>query len=215
LGTNQDTPTTVDATAIAPTGPPLIVGGIDSNPEAAETTGTGMRLGVMDKDAAIRAERQARSDARALETFVAQQTANADYAAAVVEAQLADRPAPAPPAPVITAPAPTAAPTPVPDEAPVPDDTGGGGGGNGRTLYQKLDDIAECESGRNPDAYNPEGPWYGAFQFRRDTWRSYGGGRGDIRDYTYGQQREVAASLARDRGFAGSWPTCAARYGYA
>ena len=75
-----------------------------------------------------------------------------------------------------------------------------------------------CESGQNPRAYNPQGPWWGAFQFHFDTWRSYGGGgnRGqDILEYSYEQQRSIAANLAQARGFAGSWPSCAARYGYA
>jgi hypothetical protein len=71
-----------------------------------------------------------------------------------------------------------------------------------------------CESGKNPDAYNPRGPYYGAFQFHRETWRTWGGGPGDIRDYSYNEQRRVAANLASARGFAGSWPTCADRLGY-
>jgi len=36
----------------------------------------------------------------------------------------------------------------------------------------------------------------------------------DILTYSYSQQREIAANLAQARGFAGSWPTCSARYGY-
>lgn len=208
LGTDQDAPTTVNASALAPTGPPLVVGGIDNNPTAAATAGSGMRMGVLDKDAAIREERQNRADGRALRALAAQQTAILEFAAAVADAQAAADTAP----PLDLSPL-VAAPTP----------TGGGGGGNpvpnhdDDPLYVKLDNIATCESGQNPRAYNPDGPWYGAFQFRFDTWQSYGGGgrRGqDIFNYSYREQREVAANLARARGFAGSWPTCAARYGY-
>ena len=212
LGTDQDAPTTVNAAALAPTGPPLVVGGIDNNPTAAETAGSGMRTGVLDKDAAIREERQNRADGRALRALAAQQAAILDYAAVVADAQAAADTAPPPDlSPLVAVPTPTQG--------------GGGGGGGGNPvpnhdddpLYVKLDNIATCESGQNPRAYNPDGPWYGAFQFRFDTWQSYGGGgrRGqDILDYSYREQREVAARLARARGFAGSWPTCAARYGY-
>ena len=165
-----------------------------------------MRLGVLDKSAAREEQREAAAarEAAAFETFArAQAQAIADYAAAVAAAAEA----PSSPPPVYVPPS--------------NDDGnsggGGGGGGGGGSLYEKLDDIATCESGRNPRAFNPEGPWYGAFQFRFDTWQSHGGGgnRGqDILDHNYEQQREIAANLARARGFAGSWPTCAARYGY-
>ncbi|HEY5886526.1 MAG TPA: transglycosylase family protein [Acidimicrobiales bacterium] len=211
LGTDQDAPTTVNASALAPTGPPLVVGGIDNNPTAAETAGSGMRTGVLDKDAAIREERQNRADGRALRALAAQQADILEFAQAVADNQAAaDTAPPLDLSPLVAAPTPT---------------RGGGGGGGGNPvpnhdddpLYVKLDNIATCESGQNPRAYNPDGPWYGAFQFRFDTWQSYGGGgrRGqDIFNYSYREQREVAANLAQARGFAGSWPTCAARYGY-
>jgi hypothetical protein len=214
LGTDQDAPTTVNASALAPTGPPLVVGGIDNNPTAAETAGSGMRTGVLDKDAAIREERQNRADGRALRALAAQQADILEFAQAVADNQAAaDTAPPLDVSPLIA--------------APTPNRGGGGGGGGGGgnpvpnhdddPLYVKLDNIATCESGQNPRAYNPDGPWYGAFQFRFDTWQSYGGGgrRGqDIFNYSYREQREVAANLAQARGFAGSWPTCAARYGY-
>jgi len=199
LGSNQEAPTTVETADIGLTGPP-VVGGIDLNPAAAETAGSGMRLGVLDKDAALQAQREAARarDAAAFAAFAeAQAQAIADYAAAVAAAQASN-----------DAPDPVYVPPPN-------DDGGGGGGGGGGSLYEKLDNIAQCESGGNPRAYNQEGPWYGAFQFRQDTWLSYGGGPGDIRNYSYEQQRSIAANLAQARGFAGSWPHCAAQYGYA
>ena len=58
FGSNQAAPTTVEVADIGLTGPP-VVGGIDLNPAAAETAGSGMRLGVLDKDAALREQRQA------------------------------------------------------------------------------------------------------------------------------------------------------------
>ena len=198
LGSNQASPTTVEVADVGLTGPP-VVGGIDFNPAAAETAGSGMALGVLDKDAALEEQRRAAQarDAAAFAAFAeAQAQAIADYAAAVAAA--AEEPS-----------------SPPPVYVPPPNDDGnGGGGGGGGSLYEKLDNIAMCESNQNPTAYNPQGPWYGAFQFRRDTWESYGGGPRDIRTYTYGQQRSIAANLAQDRGFAGSWPHCAAQYGY-
>jgi hypothetical protein len=203
LGSNQEAPTTLETAAIAPTGPPLL-GDPDPAPDPVEDEPSGprMRLGVLDKGAAIEEQRQA-EEARALREYAAaQDAAIAEYADALATARAAAEEPP-----------PSSAPPPPPSTPPppVPNDDGGGGG----SLYAKLDNIATCESGRNPRAFNPQGPWYGAFQFRKDTWRSSGGGPGDIRDYSYTQQREIAANLARARGFAGSWPSCAAQYGYA
>ena len=35
--------------------------------------------------------------------------------------------------------------------------------------------LARCESGLNPNAYNPAGPYYGLYQFDQGTWQSNGG----------------------------------------
>lgn len=206
LGTGQDAPTTVSAAAVAPTGPP--VDALEHNPTAAEAASPSMRLGVPDKASAIRAERQARAEARARQEIAAAQAAAiAEYAAAVEAAPPVDV------APTAPAPAPRSDP-PAADDGGGDGGGGGGGSGGGGSLYERLDDIARCESGMNPRAFNPAGPWYGAFQFRRDTWLRSGGGPGDIRDYSYEEQREVAANLVRSAGFAGSWPSCAAQFGY-
>jgi hypothetical protein len=211
LGSNQDDPASAETEALAVTGPPLVGAVPEETPTAFEGANPGMRLGILDKDEAIRAERQARADARALRALAEQQADIYEYAAALADAQQAAAAAAGPP---------TSGPAPTTTGG---DDGGGGGGGvtvpppsNGGSLYAKLDNIATCESNQNPRAYNPQGPWWGAFQFHFDTWKSYGGGgrRGqDILNYSYQEQREIAANLASARGF-DSWPSCSARYGY-
>ncbi|MGH8938088.1 MAG: ubiquitin-like domain-containing protein, partial [Actinomycetes bacterium] len=47
--------------------------------------------------------------------------------------------------------------------------------------------LAECESGGNPDAYNPAGPYYGLYQFSESTWQSVGG-TGVASDHGSGEQ---------------------------
>jgi len=42
--------------------------------------------------------------------------------------------------------------------------------------------VARCESGFNPRAYNPAGPYYGLFQFLMSTFRATPYGGGDIYD---------------------------------
>jgi len=225
LGSNQEDPVETAEEAgdqLHVTGPPLVPETPVTDAPVVAADDPTMRLGVLDKDAARQEERRARADAEALRILVAQQAAAYEFAAALADADAAA----AEPGPT-TAPAPTTAPDPTPAPG------GGGGGGGNRPpppppnndddpFYVKLDNIATCESGRNPRAYNPNGPYWGAFQFHVDTWASHGGGgsgtprqRGEyILDRSYNQQREIAANLARARGFAGSWPTCAARYGY-
>jgi hypothetical protein len=207
LGTNQDDPATIEAAAIAPTGPPLgVTDGIMANPEAAETADPGLHLRVLDKDAAIaeqRAERAAAREAAAAEA--AQTAAILEFAAALAESEAAPAPEPAP----APAPAPAIDPAPAPTSAPAP----AGGGGAGLSMSEKLDRIAQCESGGNPRAYNPQGPWFGAWQFSRPTWNRMGGGPRDIRSYSYAQQKVVAERLVRSDGW-DSWPSCSAQLGY-
>jgi len=203
FGSGQEAPTTLRTGPVAATGPPLALGGIDGNPAAAAAAGPSLRIGILDKSAAIRAQ-VARADAAALrELAAAQEAAIAAYAAAVDAAT-----------------APTGDPggssggggsTGGGDDG---GSSGGGGGGTvGGSLSERLDALAQCESGGNPRAFNPAGPWYGAFQFHPDTWRNMGGGPGDIRNYSYGEQKAVAARLVAAAGW-GQWPSCAARLGY-
>ncbi|HEY6377880.1 MAG TPA: transglycosylase SLT domain-containing protein [Candidatus Dormibacteraeota bacterium] len=57
--------------------------------------------------------------------------------------------------------------------------------------------LAQRESGLNPNAFNPAGPWDGLFQFWPPTYRSNGGT--DIWDPR--QQSDVAATMmARGEG---------------
>jgi hypothetical protein len=51
--------------------------------------------------------------------------------------------------------------------------------------------IAKCESGLNPRAYNPSGPYYGLFQFLMSTFRANGGT--DIWDPV--QQANITAKM--------------------
>jgi prefoldin subunit 5 len=99
----------------------------------------------------------------------------AAHNAALVKAQ----PAPAPGAP---APAPTAAPAPAP--APAPTSANVPAAPTPPPSYtptpgehpQHWDSFLACtrtvESGGNYQAYNPQGPWYGAYQFLQSTWNS-------------------------------------------
>jgi len=112
-------------------------------------------------------------------------------------------PAPEPvdePDPVSVAPAPAPAPQPNPPPPPAPSGS----------VSANLDAIARCESGGNPDAYNPAG-YYGAFQFSLPTWRGVGM-TGDPRDYTYNEQKYAAIALYNQRGYA-PWPHCARSLG--
>ncbi len=68
--------------------------------------------------------------------------------------------------------------------------------------------VAECESGRDPNARGAGGLYRGAFQFQRSTWqsspRSPGG---DPIRFSYRTQSYVAVRLKMRDG-AGHWPNC-------
>ncbi|MEL7208783.1 MAG: transglycosylase family protein, partial [Actinomycetota bacterium] len=161
-------------------------------------TGPPLVAVVADKEAAIAQEWEAASAA----------AAEIAAAAAALEAATTTAPAPsstaAPAQPRQAAPAPDVRPAPAPAPAPPPPPSG--------DIYAMLDNIARCESGMNPKAYNPRGPYLGAFQFHPSTWAGLGEG-GDPRDKSYEYQREVARRLQQRSGW-GSWPSCSAKYGY-
>jgi soluble lytic murein transglycosylase-like protein len=69
-----------------------------------------------------------------------------------------------------------------------------------------LISTAACESGYNPYAYNPSGPYEGLFQFMPSTFRAHGGT--NIWDPT--QQAQIAASMFA-AGESGEWPVCSRR----
>lgn len=69
--------------------------------------------------------------------------------------------------------------------------------------------VAECESGRNPNALAAGGTYRGAFQFSRSTWvASPQSPGGDPVAYSYRTQAFVAVRL-KTRDGAGHWPSCA------
>jgi hypothetical protein len=69
--------------------------------------------------------------------------------------------------------------------------------------------LANCESGNNPRAYSPSGPYYGLYQFSMATWQGVGG-RGDPRDASSSEQTYRAQLLYKRQG-AGAWPVCGQR----
>ncbi len=66
--------------------------------------------------------------------------------------------------------------------------------------------LAACESGGNPRAYNPAGPYYGLYQFLESTWRSVGG-VGVPTDASPSEQT-YRAQILYNRSGAGQWPVC-------
>lgn len=69
--------------------------------------------------------------------------------------------------------------------------------------------LADCESGGNPRAVNPAGPYYGLYQFLASTWRAVGG-VGLPSDASPAEQTYRAQILYRRSG-AGQWPVCGSR----
>ena len=66
--------------------------------------------------------------------------------------------------------------------------------------------LAQCESGLNPNAYNPAGPYYGLYQFDVQTWQA-NGGSGTPSGKSIAEQTRVAYNLYQARGRA-PWPVC-------
>jgi uncharacterized protein YabE (DUF348 family) len=66
--------------------------------------------------------------------------------------------------------------------------------------------LAECESGGDPRAINPAGPYYGLYQFDLATWEA-NGGTGNPIDASPEEQTRIAYNLYLARGRA-PWPVC-------
>jgi uncharacterized protein YabE (DUF348 family) len=66
--------------------------------------------------------------------------------------------------------------------------------------------LAACESGGNPRAYNPAGPFYGLYQFMEGTWHAVGG-VGLPSDASASEQT-YRAQILYNRSGAGQWPVC-------
>jgi hypothetical protein len=62
--------------------------------------------------------------------------------------------------------------------------------------------VARCESGYNPRAYNPAGPYYGLFQFLMSTYKATPYGGQDIYDPV---ANASAAAWKYSQGGAGAW----------
>ena len=66
--------------------------------------------------------------------------------------------------------------------------------------------LAECESGGNPQAYNPAGPYYGLYQFMESTWRAVGGV--GLPSQASASEQTYRAQILYNRSGAGQWPVC-------
>lgn len=97
-------------------------------------------------------------------------------------------------------------------ERPEPEPEPAGGSATGSapsgTVWASL---AQCESGGNPNAVNPAGPYYGLYQFTASTWQSVGGS-GIPTDHSAAEQTKRAKILQARSGW-GQWPACAAELG--
>lgn len=66
--------------------------------------------------------------------------------------------------------------------------------------------LAECESGGDPNAVNPAGPYYGLYQFSQSTWEAVGG-EGVPTDASASEQTYRAQKLYAQSGDE-QWPVC-------
>jgi hypothetical protein len=66
--------------------------------------------------------------------------------------------------------------------------------------------VRQCESTNNYTAYNPNGPFYGAYQFTLSSWSAVGGS-GDPRNASEHEQDMRALKLRALQG-TGAWPNC-------
>ncbi len=66
--------------------------------------------------------------------------------------------------------------------------------------------LAQCESGGNPQAYNPAGPFYGLYQFLESTWQAVGGA--GLASQASPSEQTYRAQILYRRSGAGQWPVC-------
>lgn len=85
------------------------------------------------------------------------------------------------------------------------------------TTQAQWDHLIQCESGGNYRAYNPAGPYLGAFQFHQPTWNGVAGRHYphlvgvDPRDASPADQHRMAYALHGERGWQ-PWPVCGAPF---
>lgn len=60
-----------------------------------------------------------------------------------------------------------------------------------------------CESGGNPQVYDPSGTYWGKYQFDRQTWIAHGGSPGSYGNAGATEQDRVASRVTYD-----AWPNC-------
>ncbi len=107
-------------------------------------------------------------------------------------------------------------PTPLPEDTTPADSTEFPAIPAGTTQAQ-WDHLIQCESGGNYRAYNPAGPYLGAFQFLQSTWngvarRHYPNLDGiNPRDAAPADQHRMAHALYGESGW-GPWPACTAPF---
>ena len=66
--------------------------------------------------------------------------------------------------------------------------------------------LAQCESGGNPAAYSPAGPFYGLYQFMEGTWLAVGGV--GLPSQATPAEQTYRAQILYNRSGAGQWPVC-------
>ncbi len=73
----------------------------------------------------------------------------------------------------------------------------------------EMHSVADCESGANPRAYNPAGPYYSVFQYLEETWIASAGSYGHAGASIYDAyaQVDVTARKLRAEGW-GAWGKC-------
>ena len=82
----------------------------------------------------------------------------------------------------------------------------GGDGSSDTSVSSKLEQIAQCESGGNPQAVSADGQYRGKYQFTRATWARMGGS-GDPAAAPEAEQDQRAAALLAQAGTS-PWPVC-------
>ena len=78
----------------------------------------------------------------------------------------------------------------------------------GGVTIDRLEQIASCESGGDPEIISSNGLYHGKYQFHPDTWESVGG-EGLPSDAPEVEQ-DYRAALLLERSGPGQWPVCGA-----
>jgi hypothetical protein len=73
---------------------------------------------------------------------------------------------------------------------------------------ERLEEIAECESGGDPEAISSTGLYHGKYQFHPGTWRSVGGE--GLPSEAPEVEQDYRAGLLLARSGPGQWPVCGA-----